>query len=444
MKANFRHLAAVTAAPQLCLPRRGFMVQLARCHSSGLEHTKNLRPFRLEQMEEWYACSSTLSNSDCEPLSLADVLSLASDEHRMAWASLALGYPTHNTGSPSLLNSIADLYSGKALEGIKHITSCVPQEGIFVSVTAILEQHPGHVVVQAPSYQSLFEVARTQAASVSLWEPSLDSAHPEMLQFDVGRLEELVTPSTTLIILNLPHNPTGTSLDKAAFSRVVDIASKHGAFLFVDEMYRGLEHASLDTNTWPGPAALPAAVDAYERGVSLGGMSKVFGAAGLRLGWVATQCHATTRRLREIKDYTSICPATTSELLAQIILSRRDVVLGRNRRILRDGLAAVKRFVAARPLDLTWCEPAGGTTVFPRLVGGASAKAYTKRLAGDRTGAAGQETEQGGLMLVPSSAFEYGDSHVRFGVGRADVSSCLARLAAMHDKAMEAAREAEA
>ena len=56
-----------------------------------------------------------------------------------------------------------------------------------------------------------------------------------------------------------------------------------GSYLFSDEMYRGME--------FDLAARLPAAVDLYEKGVSLCGMSKAVGGPGLRIGWLAT--HAT-------------------------------------------------------------------------------------------------------------------------------------------------------
>eukprot|EP00961_Rhodomonas_salina_P247517 3344182-Rhodomonas_salina.1 len=397
-------------------------VQGASMHvvgGGGVEGAR-LRPFILEQMPEWYACSTTLSNSDCEPLTVQQLLNMACDDDKTAWESLSLGYPSHNTGSPALLRAVADLYPGTKLDSMRDVTACVPQEGIFVSVNAILEANPGHVVVQTPCYQSLVEVAKTQASSLSLWAPR-DNCGAGSLIFDVDDLEALIKPTTTLIILNLPHNPTGTSLERQDFLRVVALAAKQGSYLFVDEMYRGLEHGSWDTDTWPGPAALPAAVEAYERGVSLGGMSKVFSAPGLRLGWIATRCKTTTQRLREIKDYTSICAATPSEQLACIALKHRSSILEQNRRVIRHGLAATAQFVSEHSEDFEWCAPSGGTTIFPRLIGRASATAYTKHLAADRTGADGTASEAGGLMLVPSSAFEFGDERVRFGVGRADV-----------------------
>ena len=102
---------------------------------------------------------------------------------------------------------------------------------------------------------------------------------PGSLRFDPADLAKLVRPNTRLIVVNFPHNPTGFLPTHAEWEAVVATARGCGAFLFADEMYRYIELDAADRLT---PAA-----DAYERGVSLGGLSKNVGMPGLRIGWVA-------------------------------------------------------------------------------------------------------------------------------------------------------------
>ncbi len=59
---------------------------------------------------------------------------------------------------------------------------------------------------------------------------------------------------------------------------------------------------------------LPAAVDAYERGVSLSGMSKAFGMPGIRIGWLALKDADLMRSLQQLHDYSSICSSAPSEV----------------------------------------------------------------------------------------------------------------------------------
>ncbi len=59
---------------------------------------------------------------------------------------------------------------------------------------------------------------------------------------------------------------------------------------------------------------LPAAVDAYERGVSLSGMSKAFGMPGIRIGWLALKDAKLMRSLQQLHDYSTICSSAPSEV----------------------------------------------------------------------------------------------------------------------------------
>ena len=106
--------------------------------------------------------------------------------------------------------------------------------------------------------------------------------------------------------------------DRATFDALVAIAADAGAHLLVDEVYRYLEFDEAER--------LPAGIEALERGVSLGVMSKSFAMAGLRIGWLASRDRDLLDRCARFKDYTTICSAAPSEVLALIGLRARDRV----------------------------------------------------------------------------------------------------------------------
>lgn len=97
-------------------------------------------------------------------------------------------------------------------------------------------------------YQSLYEVARSRGAEVRFWEPRYDAAAARgpgdagRLVFDVADLEALVAAADNLAVVavNFPHNPTGAMLAERELRAVVDAVCGQGAWLFSDEMYRGL------------------------------------------------------------------------------------------------------------------------------------------------------------------------------------------------------------
>src|ERR671931_254621 len=105
-----------------------------------------------------------LCASDLETLSLAELLDLSDDDTRALWRDLRLGY-TESPGHPLLRAEIASLYE-RVTPG-QVLTFVGAEEAIFLSMHALLV--PGdHAVVLSPAYQSLYEVARSIGASVTL------------------------------------------------------------------------------------------------------------------------------------------------------------------------------------------------------------------------------------------------------------------------------------
>ena len=219
----------------------------------------NIAPFDLERYFAKYEFTSQylLSSSDCEPLSMSELLRMADPETGRLWEELKLGY-TEYAGHTLLREMIADIYAGIGAEDVLVV---VPEEGIFLLMHALLE--PGdHVICAFPGYQSLYEVARSIGCTVSTWEP--DEARGWL--FDVGVLKEKMRPNTKLVVVNFPHNPTGYVPPKADFEAIVDLVREKGAYLLSDEMYRYLE---IDEGV-----TLPGACEMYERAFSLFGLSK--------------------------------------------------------------------------------------------------------------------------------------------------------------------------
>ena len=360
--------------------------------------------FALERyFARWeFAVDHLLCASDVQGYPMAELLALADDDTRRMWDGLTLGY-TESTGHPLLRAEIASLYED--LEPDHVLVFAGAEEAIFCLANVLLS--PGdHAVVTWPGYQSLYEVARGAGADVTLHE--LREEHGWAIDIDLLRSQ--VTPSTRLVVVNAPHNPTGMQPDRATFDALVALAEEVGAHLLVDEVYRFLE--------FDGVERLPAGADASPRGISLGVMSKSFAMAGLRIGWLATRDRDVLERCARFKDYTTICSSAPSEVLALIGLRARATVLARSRSIVADNLVALDTFFDAWSDRFTWVRPRAGSVGFPRLtVPGVSIDAWAAGLV-----------EAEGVLLLPGSQFDYGGNHFRLGFGRADLPIALERL----------------
>jgi aspartate/methionine/tyrosine aminotransferase len=359
-----------------------------------------IAPFKLERYFERYEFSVPylLSSSDAEPVRMDELLALADDELRELWEGLSLGY-TEVRGHPLLRAEIASLYEDVAPDDV--IVFAAAQEPIFALANVAVE--PGdHVIAVVPTYQSLYEVARSRGADVSLV-----SLEPDWT-LNVEAVRARVKRNTKLIVLNAPNQPTGSLPTEAQLRELFAL----GPRVFVDEVYRFAEHDPADR--------LPAAADLG--GVSLGVMSKAFGLAGLRIGWLATRDAELRERLVDFKHYLTICSAGPSEILAAVALRSREALLARTRAIIEANLAVLDEFVARRE-DFGWVRPWAGTTGLIELRRDARVDDFARELA-----------DVAGVMILPASVFDWPDNAFRVGYARAGVPEALARLEAFADQ----------
>lgn len=361
-----------------------------------------MRPFAIERYFARFEHSARflLSSSDCEPLTLAELLAIADADSLAAWEDLSLAY-TESPGLPALREEVAGLYPGLTAADVLEV---VPEEGIFLAMQVLLQ--PGdHVVATFPGYQSLHSLAEDRGCEVSRWTPRGGDGAP--WEFDVADLRALLRPDTRLVVVNFPHNPTGAHLSRDAFTEVLDAAEAVGARVFSDEMYRWLE---------PDAAGrLPSACEASTRAVALGGMSKAFSLPGLRVGWLATRDSDLLERFAVLKDYTTICASAPSEVLALAGLRARAGIAAANIATIGANVGAVDALVARHARTLAWTPPRAGSVALVRVGAPEGATALCERLVAET-----------GAMLLPSSVFDFGDAHVRLGLGRADLPDGLA------------------
>ena len=360
--------------------------------------------FHLERYLAQYEFSARhlIASSDCQSYPMSEVVSWADEECRGLWEALRLGY-TESPGLPQLRREIAGLYHGVSPDDVLEV---VPEEGVLIAMTVLLE--PGdHVIATHPGYQTLYGIAEALGCEVTYWEPDEEQGW----RFDPAFVRRELRPNTRLIVANFPHNPTGYLPSATEYQELFDGAAEAGAYVFSDEMYRGLER---------DPATqLPSAVELYDKAVTLAGMSKVYSLPGLRVGWLATRDRELLARLAAYKDFTTICASAPGEILALIGLRERERIRARNVRAIADNLDRLEAFAARWPGLLSLVRPRAGSICFARLGAAVGALAFCRRLV-----------EEAGVVLLPSTVFDYGDAHVRFGLGRLAFGEGLEAFAA--------------
>ncbi|MEV0072617.1 aminotransferase class I/II-fold pyridoxal phosphate-dependent enzyme [Amycolatopsis sp. NPDC050768] len=367
-----------------------------------------LPDFRLETyFSRWeFTARHHLTASDVQTMTVAELLALADDDGRERWETLALGY-TETYGLPALREEIAATYTDIDPEHVLCFAGA--EEGLYLAMRTLLE--PGdHAVVITPNYQA------AETIPLSIGEVSGVALRPEDgWALDVDEIEQQLRPTTRLVSVNFPNNPTGAVPDLETWTRLVRLCEERGVLLFSDEVYRGLE---LDPS-----ATLPQAADLSAAALSLNVMSKAYGLPGLRVGWIACRDPEILRRLERAKHYTSICNSAPSEVLALIGLRARDAILARNRAVIAENVPKFNAFFENYQDLFDWAPPQGGCVCFPRYLGADGVEAMCTELV-----------EQRGVLLLPASIYRSDltatpEDRFRVGVGRRGPDEGLAAWA---------------
>ncbi len=361
----------------------------------------SLPPFKLERYFAKYEFNTEflLCSSDCEAMSIADLIALeagAAEKFQATW----LGY-TESQGSPTLRKEICNLYATIQPEDVLVHTGA--EEAIYLFMHAMLKEND-HVIVHAPHYQSLSEVAKGIGCQVSPWRAREENSWA----LDMDELRHLMRPSTKAIVVNIPHNPTGYLMSRADFDELHKIAQEKKLLLFCDEVYRESEYDPADR--------LPAGCDYGEHAVSLGVTSKTYGLAGLRIGWVATKNKDIYRKMASLKDYTTICNSAPSEFLSEVALRNRQKLIDRNLGIIQHNLSVVDDLFTRYSSLFTWVRPKAGSMGFPKLL-----KGDIERFCDDLV-------KKSGVLLLPGTMYDDSGNHFRLGLGRKNLPQAVERL----------------
>jgi len=361
-----------------------------------------IKPFKLEDFFAKYEFNVDylLCSSDCETFTVKELLELesgASEELNQ----LRLGY-TESLGHSLLREEISHLYEEIEKENI--IVFSGAEEGIFVYMNVLLNRED-HIIVQFPAYQSLFEIANAMGCEVTKWEMNQDNNW----ELDLELLESNIRKNTKCIVINFPHNPTGYLISKEKYKKIIEIAQKNDIYIFSDEVYRLLEYNQ--------NYRLPPMCDLYDKSISLGVMSKSYGLAGLRIGWIASKDHFLLKQIASFKNYTTICNSALSEFFAILALRNKSTILNRNLKIIQKNLNLLDSFFTKYQKLFQWVKPKAGSIAFPRYIGNGSIDKFCMDLLKSK-----------GVLLMPSSIYEYGDKNFRIGFGRENMPKALFKL----------------
>lgn len=363
-----------------------------------------INPFKLETYLAQYEFSAPylLCCSDAQTLPMQELLRLATPEEKNTWDHLTLGY-TEVTGLPKLREQIStSLYPSLKSENI--LTFSGAEDAIFCALHTLCGPED-HIITFTPCYQSLFEIPRLKGTAVT----TIPLRPENEWRIDMDDVRKAMRKNTAGIIINFPHNPTGQVISEQTLKELINLCDHNGLWLFSDEVYRLLGK--------PDDGWAPNAADIYPRALSLGVMSKSFGMAGLRVGWLACEDISLLSRIEKMKHYTSICNSAPAEILSLIALREKDSILRRNNAIVTNNLLLLDDFFQEYKELFEWIRPQGGCVGFVHYKGSLSVETLTHNLVRDQ-----------GVLLMPASVYDLDTPYFRIGFGRENMPESLRKF----------------
>jgi aspartate/methionine/tyrosine aminotransferase len=348
-----------------------------------------IREFGVERWMDLYEnrCELNLAETCVEPLTVGELLKIAGKEDALLDEILPMKL-TYGAidGTERLRSNVASLYEKQAVPNVL-ITHGAISANALVYETLV---EPGdHVISVLPTYQQHYSIPESYGANVEILRLREENAFLP----DLDELKRMVKPTTRVIAINNPNNPTGSLMDRAFLEQIAQIARSCGAYVLSDEVYRGTDQE--------GTGFTASIADVYEKGISTGSMSKTWSLAGLRVGWIVAPVDLI-HRVQIHRDYNTISVGMLNDLLASIALENRKAILERNHGILRSNLAVLDAWIVKEPL-LSYVKPRSGTTALVRFDVDMSSREFCVSLI-----------EKTGVMFTPGSALDI-EGYIRIG-----------------------------
>jgi aspartate/methionine/tyrosine aminotransferase len=347
-----------------------------------------LKPFLLDAWLDQYEhdIEFNLAASTGPSWTVNEMLALADDETRHRFLNHKLIY-SRPAGADSLREAIAEM-------------QCVPVEAVQIVTGASealvalmwLAAEPGaNVVIPLPGFTTFSALPESLGLETRVYRVCRENG----FRIDPEEIKRLTDSKTKLVLVNSPHNPTGATIGDGEMEALHDFTAERGIQLVCDEVYHPIYHGRQTRSA----ARLPYAT-------VIADLSKAFSIAGVRTGWMIEHDAKRRQQYWTARAYFSICNATTGELLSEIAIRKRDVVLGKTQEIATRNLKLLASFMADHRHVLDWIPPQGGMTAFPWLVSGENERPFC------------QAATERGILLAPGDCFD-APSHFRLGFAAA-------------------------
>ncbi len=309
---------------------------------------------------------------------------------------LKLGYG-EITGSIRLKKAIQSLYEKEHNITVTH-GAIGANQLVFLS----LLESGDEVVSIVPTYQQHYSIPEALGCKVKFyflkeennWLPDLEE------------LDKIISTKTKLLCLNNPNNPTGSVIPDWMLEKIVEIAKNKNTWILADEVYRGLNLI--------GKPYSQSIADIYDKGISVGSMSKTYSLPGLRVGWITGRADLIND-VNHQRQYNTISVSSLDDYFSAIALENRNTIEERNFRIMNERVRILKNWLDKTP-KVHCILPKGGTTVLLKYNLNIPSRDFCKNLQ-----------QQTGVALLPGETLEM-EGYVRLGFCAENLETALEKL----------------
>jgi aspartate/methionine/tyrosine aminotransferase len=360
-----------------------------------------LKPFLLDAWLDQYEhdIEFNLAASTGPTWTVNDILALADDETRHRFLNHKLVY-SRPAGADRLREAIAEMQR-VPVEAVQIVTGA---SEALVALMWLAAEPGANVIIPLPGFTTFSALPESLGLETRFYRVRRENG----FRIDPDEIKRLADSKTKLILVNSPHNPTGATIGDDEMEALHNFTAERGIQLVSDEVYHPIYHGRQTKSA----ARLPHAT-------VIADLSKAFSIAGVRTGWMIEHNAQRRQQYWTARAYFSISNTTTGEILSEVAIRKRDVVLGKAQETATRNLKLLERFMADHRDVLGWIPPQGGMTAFPWLVSGENDRSFC------------QAATERGILLAPGDCFDT-PSHFRLGFAAAgdNFSKALDRFAA--------------
>ena len=295
----------------------------------------------------------------------------------------------------ALCAAVAGSYSGGDVSPENISITNGAGEAISLVLRTLLDDGD-EALVCFPAYQSLYEMVRVLGAEVRFYRYSERACFAP--DWDQVRHVLKGERPPKVLILNVPHNPTGTVIEEEILSQLLDDAVNGGTVVVIDEIFHGI---------WLNKTRpVRSGIILNPKTVVIGSLTKVHGLGGLRIGWIAGPPEIT-RKLKAWQHYISTPPSCLAQSLGEVAVRNQRILLERAQRLVQANLSTALGWLKNNQGAFEWIEPQGGVVMLLKLKLKLAAERFARELV-----------ESENVLLIPCDhCFGMPEGYLRLGLG---------------------------